>query len=254
MDLFAQQEDFLYHRVAGGSGSGTSAGKRLLLISQSMSPNDFSEDSNGAGGLQGLSPGSGQGTYGAHFRPPCPHPHQYTGAECSTGSIFDATSPHCGGIGVSGSILSPDVGSVETTSSLWVREEGESAGVRKHDKNKEGENVIWGGGADDDMEDEGDSKAKDWEEGEKEESSHGRRQFGLLQEDGERAASAAPEDRARHSSSRQVRGPATRYDIQWSQIHRDAPSNLLRCCPQEVNLASFCFDTSPLRKRFPIRV
>lgn len=212
----------MYHRVTDGSGSGTrtrhaksgngDAGgdiDRLHMLSQSMSPVPFAEGINGAEGLQGISPGSGQGTYAAQLRSPCPHSHQSAlEVECSTGSILDATSPRCGEEGVGGSILSPGVDSVETASSLWMHEEEETGGAWKDDENKGGENENWGGG-DEEMGDEGDSTAKGWEEGQEEQSDHGRRQFSLLDEEEARVASAAPGD-ARCPSSRQERGPATR--------------------------------------------
>lgn len=210
----------MFHRVAGDSGSRTHRGhtnkgndngggddrEHLHTLSQSMSPVPFAEDSNEVGGLQGLSPGSGQGTYAAQFRSPCPHSHQSAvGIECSTGSILDATSPRCGGVGVGGSILSPGVDSVETASSLWMCEEEETACVW----NNGGESVSWRGGGDQNMEGEGDSKAKDWQEGEEKRSGHGQRQLGLLDGEDGRVDSASPKD-ARCSSSGQDQGPATR--------------------------------------------
>lgn len=214
----------MYRRIAVGSGCGTYRrhtnngndndggvdSERLRTLSRSMSPLPFAEDINGAGGLQGLSPGSGQGTYAAQFRSPCPHSHQSRGGvECSTGSIFDATSPRCSGMGVGGSILSSGVDSVKTASSLWLREERDTAGVWKNDENKGRENVNWGGGGHEEMEDERESKANSWGEGQEEESDR-RRQLDVVGEEGGRVASAAPEDHARCSSSRQERGPATR--------------------------------------------
>lgn len=247
MDIFAQQEGFsVYHRVAGGSRTGTHRRHKGGPHSQSMSPVPFAEDSNGEGGLQGLSPGSAQGTYAAQFRSPCPHSHKSSmGIERSTGSIFDATSPRCGEMGVGGSILSPGVDSVETASSLCMHEEGETAGAWKHDDNKRGENVSWGGREDEKTEDEGDTKTEDWEEGEEEQSDHGRRQFGPLDEDGEWAASAAAEKNARRSSSRQARGPATRYDVQWSQLRRGISRMLSEVLPKRGWL--FYVSTLPLR-------
>lgn len=218
VDVFAQQEDFsMYHRVAGGSSSGTHTrrtnsgddnaggddGERLLMLSQSISPVLCADNGNGEGGLQGLSPGSGQDTYAAQFRSPYPHSHQSAvGVECSTGSVFDATSPRCRGVGVDESILSPGVDSVKTASSMWMCEGGTTAGAWKDDENKGKEYVSLEGGEDREMEDEGSSKTKDWENGEEEQRAHGVRQCDLFNEEGERAASAAPKDHARCSSSR----------------------------------------------------
>lgn len=100
-------------------------------------------------------------------------------------------------MGVGGSILSPGVDSVETACA-W-----------KDDESNGGEDVSWGRGGDEEMEKEGDSKAKDWQEGEEEQSGHDQRQFYLLNGEEGRVTSAAPED-ARCSSSSLDRGPATR--------------------------------------------
>eukprot|EP00752_Nemacystus_decipiens_P007052 g6322.t2 len=173
-----------------------------------MPPVPFAEDNNEVGGLQGLSPRSGQGTYAAQFLSPCGHSHQYTARiECSTGSILDPTSPRSDEMGMERSILSSGVDSVDTVSSLWTRDKGETSGAWKDDERNRGKNASWEVGAGEGMEGEGDSFAKEWEEGEDELSDHGRRQLGLLGEEGGGVACASPEDA--RSSSRQERGHAT---------------------------------------------
>lgn len=228
MFFFAQQEGFsTFYRVAGGLGSGTHKGHTYsgndndggdhgelpLLPSQSMSPVPFAEDSNKADELQGRSPCSWQGTFSAQFRSPCSQAHQSTaGIERSIGSVFDATSPRCSGMGVEGSILSPG-DSVNTASSPWMREGGPTAGAWKENEEQGGEDVNWGDGGDGErggMGDKGDSKMKDWGEGEEEQSNRGRPHFGLLDEEEGRVASAAPEDDVRYFSSRQAQDPASR--------------------------------------------
>lgn len=86
----------------------------------------------GAEGLQGLSPGPGQGPYAAKFRSPCPHSQQSAMVvDQSAGSVFDATSPFWDGVNGDTSMMSPSAVSIRTAYSLCLGEEGEEADMRK---------------------------------------------------------------------------------------------------------------------------
>lgn len=240
----AEQEGFsVFRHVVGVPGSGTRRRRRtksdggddecLLpppLLPESMSLARFAGDGS-AGGLQGLSPGPGQGPYAAKFRSPCSHSQQSAmmTVDQSAGSIFDATSPLRNRGEGDRSILSPGAVSIKTASSLCLGEEGEEAGSKTVDAWDEGdgekkeeerageeqeEEKGWGeNDEDEEVEDEEDGRPDD-----EEESDEGRKQhqeFDLLDEERERAGAAgggaAAVDHAQACSSKQTTGSATRY-------------------------------------------
>lgn len=163
-------------------------------------------------GLQGVSPGTGQGPYAEDFRSPWSHAQQSArmAVDESVGSVFDETSPARSRGGRDGSI-SPCAVSIRTTSSLCAGEEGKntiSATVGAWDEGegeqKGGEESGHGGHELDD-EDESDGGGRQ------------RPAFDLLGEEGQgdcggaTADAAAAADHAKALTFMEAAGSATRY-------------------------------------------